>query len=76
MDRVSDTSGREGLGLSKLRLSQLLGVDRKTLGIYELAPERIGAVRRAAFGFAYGSLRLAAEACSLARMVIHRGKEA
>ncbi len=59
--------------MSKLRLSQLLGVDRKTLDIYELAPERVGPTRRAAFRVAYGALRLVADVMALARLVIQRG---
>ncbi len=60
------------MGVSKLRLSRLLGVDRKTLTLYEIAPERIGDVRRAAFGVAYGALRLVGEVMALARLVIRR----
>ena len=58
--------------MSKLRLSRLLGVDRKTLDIFESMPERVGSVRRAAFTVAYGSLRLVADVMALARLVIRR----
>lgn len=71
---MRDTTARKDVGVSKLRLSRLLGVDRKTLTIYEAAPERIGALRRAAFTLAYGALRVAFDACHLARMVIRRGR--
>ena len=60
------------MGVSKLRLSQLLGVDRKTLDVYETMPERVGHVRRAAFGFVYGAMRLLGDAIALARRVIRR----
>lgn len=63
---------RRAVGVSKLRLSRLLGVDRHTLDIYELAPDRVGSVRRAAFAVAYGSLRLVADVMALARLVIRR----
>jgi hypothetical protein len=71
---VRDTGARKDAGVSKLQLSRLLGVDRKTLAIYEVAPERIGTLRRAAFALAYGALRLAVDACVLARMIIRRGR--
>lgn len=71
---MKDDEARKSVGVSKLRLSRLLGVDRNTLSIYEAAPERIGALRRAAFGFAYAVLRLAADGIALARLAIRRGK--
>lgn len=63
---------RKSVGVSKVRLAKLLGVDRATLSIYEVTPERVGPVRRAAFSVAYGALRLIVDVMALARMVIRR----
>ena len=64
---------RKSVGVSKVRLARMLGVDRATLSIYELAPERVGPLRRAAFSVAYSALRLVSDVMTLARMVIRRG---
>jgi hypothetical protein len=69
---VRDADARKSVGVSKVRLAKLLGVDRATLSIYEVAPERIGTVRRAAFGVAYGALRLVGDVMALASLVIRR----
>jgi hypothetical protein len=72
---VESEKVRKSVGVSKVRLAKLLGVDRATLSIYELAPERVGPLRRAAFAVAYGALQLIVNVMALARMVIRRGKD-
>ncbi len=70
---MRDTTARADLGLSKFRLAELLGCDRKTLTIYEHAPSRVGLLRRAAFAVAYGALRMAVDGIALARLALRKG---